>query len=346
MTDEYNRAIHYLRISLTDRCNLRCRYCMPAEGVRLLPRAQILQGEEILRLARIFAGLGVDRLRLTGGEPLLRGDILPIVQGLRDIDGIRFLGLTTNGILLEEKLSALAGAGLDGVNISLDTLDPDRYALLTRQSTRDGCLAKVLSSIDATLTRPGLVVKLNCVLAPGGSMEDWLALAHMAKDRPLHVRFIEWMPLSNPAEAGQALPAGSATTPPRGTELLAALTERFGALSPLPQGDGGPAERWQAAGWQGTLGIIHPMSQCFCQDCNRLRLTATGDLKLCLFYDEGVALKPLLRNGARDEDIKAAILQAVARKPRQHGGKPAALDDSQSVHGLIARPEGMNQIGG
>lgn len=333
MKDSYGRSIEYLRVSLTDRCNLRCGYCVPQEEVPLLPSNEILQYEEIERLVRIMAGLGVRRVRLTGGEPLMRKDVERVAAGIRKTKEIGFLGLTTNGILLPEKAKALLEAGIDGVNISLDTTNAARYQLFTRRDLFD----KAMQGIETALGLPFASVKVNCVLSPESLPDDWLGVVALAKQNQLDVRLIEWMPMAGDAKK----------EPLRAPQVLEMLAERFGPLTPMRQKElAGPAEYWQAEGFAGRIGIIRAMSNCFCEGCNRVRLTAVGDLKLCLFYDEGIALKPLLRGGESDVEIAREIVQAVGQKPRRHQGKKLEAENLKTETGLIDRPCGMYRVGG
>lgn len=328
MKDSWGRRLHYLRISVTDRCNLRCRYCMPADGIEQLSHDEILRFDEILRLARILTGLGVDRIRLTGGEPLVRKGLPALAKDLKQMEGISFLGLTTNGTLLPPLAEELLEAGVDGLNISLDTLDPERY----RKMTRCGNLDSALRGLEKAVSLGFPKVKVNCVLSPESTVEDWLGVTALAKELPVDVRLIEWMPM-----AGEEQPGGV-----RRDAALEILRQSHGELTPLESdASGGPAQYFKIGGFRGRLGIISAMSRHFCGRCNRLRLTSTGDLKLCLFYDAALPLKPLLRQGAGDEKITAAILAAVKEKPRQHCGRVISDEKSNGKHNT-----GMYRIGG
>ena len=330
--DAYGRRLNYLRLSVTDRCNLRCRYCMPEEGVQLLSHTDILQYDEILRILRVMVSLGVDRVRLTGGEPLVRRDIVRLASGIKEIPGIRFLGLTTNGVLLGPMAQALYQAGVDGLNISLDTVDPKRFIDVTRRDN----LTQVWEGLQQALAVGFSRVKLNCVLAPGSIPADWLQVVALAKDLPVDVRLIEWMPVADGIDAGGI----------NADEALQIIEEHFGLLSPVQtQRDAGPARYWQISGFSGRLCIISAMTHNFCGDCNRLRMTATGNLKLCLFYDTGIPLKALIRGGASDEALAQAIREAVQSKPKQHWGIKKRREDG--VDGpLIERTCGMYDLGG
>ena len=302
MIDSLGRNIDYLRISVTDRCSLRCTYCMPEDGVQWLPHTEILRYEELLRLVRIFVSLGITKFKLTGGEPLVRKGLADFIRSMRAIDGVQSVTLTTNGVDLKNQLPALLDAGIDGINLSLDTLDRARFA----ERTRRDCLPQVLEGLDAALAVPGLNFKLNCV-SMAGAEEDWIALAALAKDRPLTVRFIELMPIG----------MGQGSAPCTEAEVSAALERVYGPLTPYdtPLGNG-PAHYCSLPGFEGKIGFISAVSHQFCDRCNRVRLTASGYLKTCLQYDVGAALAPLLKES--DDVIRAAIEDAVSRKPVSH----------------------------
>ena len=304
MFDSTRREIHYLRLSVTDLCNLRCRYCMP-DGVEKLEREAVLTYEEFLRLAALFAQCGIDTVRVTGGEPLVRKNVAQLVAGLKDIPGIRKVTMTTNGILLAQQLPALLAAGLDSVNISLDTLRPEVF----RQITARDDFAAVQAGLQAAL-ESGIPVKLNCVPQAGvneGELED---LAALAENRPLQVRFIEMMPIGY----GAAMPCIS------GPELRQRFARRWPELQPLTEaafGDG-PAVYYTVPGWQGSIGFIAAVHGKFCASCNRVRLTSQGFLRPCLASEAGCDLRALLRSGADDTQLLAAIRETIWAKPREH----------------------------
>ena len=307
MFDSKGRKIHYLRLSVTDLCNLRCRYCMP-DGVDKLEREDILTYEEFLRLATLFARCGVDTVRVTGGEPLVRKGVEQLVKGLKAIPGIRKVTMTTNAVLLEQQLPALLEAGLDSVNISLDTLDPALFAKITARDE----FAAVQAGIHAAL-ESGIPVKLNCVPQVGVNEGELEALAALAQDKPLQVRFIEMMPIGY----GAAMPCIS------GPELLARFRRRWPELAPLPGaacaalGDG-PAVYYTVPGWKGDIGFIAAVHGKFCASCNRVRLTSQGFLRPCLASETGCDLRTLLRGGAADEELLQAIRETIWSKPREH----------------------------
>ena len=307
MFDAKGRTIHYLRLSVTDLCNLRCRYCMP-DGVEKLEREDILTYEEFLRLAALFAQCGVDTVRVTGGEPLVRKGVDHLVAQLKVIPGIRRVTMTTNGVLLAQQMPALLAAGLDSVNISLDTLSPEVFARITARDE----FANVLAGIHAAL-ESGLTVKLNCVPQVGVNEGELENLAALAEDKPLQVRFIEMMPIGY----GAAMPCIS------GPDLLARFQKRWPELAPLSRQDAaaigdGPAVYYTAPGWQGSVGFIAAVHGKFCASCNRVRLTSQGFLRPCLASEAGCDLKTLLRGGASDEELLKAIRTTIWEKPQEH----------------------------
>lgn len=337
MKDSHGRTIDYLRISLTDRCNLRCIYCMPAEGISQVPHDSMLSYDEILRFVRIAAEAGVRRVRLTGGEPLVRKGVVDLVRELHAIDGIRDISLTTNGILLPKYLPELVDAGLSRVNISMDTLDPAQYT----EVTRGGKLDDVLAGIDAALKAGINPVKVNAV-AVRSLNQDFYAFARMSVDRPLHMRFIEYMPVGDSSGVcGHGWGEQDVISCEEIRESInsAARANNTPELVPVegsskPEG-GGPARYWQFPNAQGTVGFISPLSRHFCGECNRLRLTSTGMLRPCLFSDDEFDARSVLRSGS-DSDVRALLQQALGAKPEEH---------TQGDH-ANATQVGMNQIGG
>ena len=318
MFDSTRREIHYLRLSVTDLCNLRCRYCMP-DGVEKLEREAVLTYEEFLRLAALFAQCGIDTVRVTGGEPLVRKNVAQLVAGLKAIPGIRKVTMTTNGILLAQQLPALLAAGLDSVNISLDTLRPEVF----RQITARDDFAAVQAGLQAAL-ESGLPVKLNCVPQAGvneGELED---LAALAENRPLQVRFIEMMPIGY----GAAMPCIS------GPELRQRFARRWPELQPLTEAafGNGPAVYYTVPGWQGSIGFIAAVHGKFCASCNRVRLTSQGFLRPCLASEAGCDLRALLRSGADDTQLLAAIRETIWAKPREHHFEDSSMPATRGMY--------------
>lgn len=303
MTDQYGRPVRYLRISLTDRCNLRCRYCMPEQGVDLCAHADLLRYEEIVAIARAALDCGIDTFKLTGGEPLVRRGVPVLVAALKELPGTRQVTLTTNGLLLGDQLDALVAAGLDAVNVSLDTLDETQYHTLTRRAFAPGAVVDTVRAAARVLP-----VKINAVLLPE-TADQWLPLARLAADPGVDVRFIEQMPIGK----GEADPGLA------GDKVLAALRQAWPDLAPCnePRGNG-PAHYYKSAGLTGRIGFIDAVSHRFCASCNRLRLTCTGMLRPCLCYDDGTDLRALLRSGAGPDKLKNAVEQAIAAKPEGH----------------------------
>ncbi len=307
LVDTFGRTHTNLRISVTDRCNLRCVYCMP-ETATFLPTAELLTFDEIERIVRVAASLGVDHLRLTGGEPLARPRLPDLVARLTAIPGIRDLSLTTNGILLAPVAQALRDSGLSRINISLDTLDPDRFRQWTR---RDG-LDRVLDGIHAARRANLFPIKLNAVAIRDRSEPDVVPLARFAREHGLELRFIEYMPLD-------ADDAWSREEVLSAAELLDLLSEAFGPLDPSPDQDPrAPATDYDYQDGGGRVGLIASVSRPFCQTCNRLRLTAEGKLRNCLFALDETDLRPLLRRGAPDSDLAEALSRSVLDKAAGH----------------------------
>lgn len=304
MTDAYGRTIDYLRISVTDRCNLRCVYCMPSRGVEWVPHAQILSFEEILRICHILAAQGIRKVKVTGGEPLVRKGTVGFIQSLKTVKGIDQVTMTSNGVLLEDYLDELTDIGLNALNISLDTLEPDAFRRITLCEGFD----RVLAAVGHAVSR-GLPVKVNCVPIRELNGSELTRIAALARDNNITVRFIELMPMGR----------GNAFEPVLSDEVFAMLEREYGALTPFSGKLGnGPAAYYTVEGFQGKLGFISAVSHEFCSNCNRLRLTSDGFLKPCLSADVGLDLRPLLRGGASDAEIEREMEQLVAQKPLRH----------------------------
>lgn len=304
MRDTYQREINYLRISVTDRCNLRCRYCMPETGVKLKPAGEILTLEEIARLVGVAATLGVKKIRITGGEPLVRKGLPSLIAQIDEVPGIEEITLTTNGIFLARMAAELKNCGLDRVNISLDTLKPERFRYITRR----GELNKVLEGIEQALKNGLTPVKLNVVVTRDFNLDEVVDFARLTTEYPLHVRFIELMPIGQSSGEG-LVPSDE-------------VKELISRVYLLQKGQGvpgnGPADYYQIPGAPGSIGLITAMSHNFCKQCNRLRLTADGRLRPCLEKNLEFDVKDLLRAGGSDEEIRQVFLQAVASKPEHH----------------------------
>lgn len=333
MKDHLGRTIEYLRISLTDRCNYRCIYCMPEEGVVSLPHDEILRIEEIAHLVRIAAGMGIKSVRLTGGEPLVRKGVVDLVHDVANTPGIENVSLTTNGVLLPRMADDLKRAGLSRVNISLDTLDEDQFAYITRR----GHLHETLDGIEAALKAGFDPVKINAVTVRSLN-QDFLAFARLSVDRPLHVRFIEYMPVGDSAGAtGCGWGPQDVVPNEEVLESINAAAREAGLPELVPAGDDkplgwGPARYWEFPGAKGTVGFISAMSNHFCAQCNRVRLTADGKLRPCLFSDTELDVREALRAGD-DDGVRAAFAEALRIKPDEH-------------HNKVGTERNMSQIGG
>ncbi|XP_010975593.1 molybdenum cofactor biosynthesis protein 1 isoform X2 [Camelus dromedarius] len=308
LTDSFGRRHIYLRISLTEKCNLRCQYCMPEEGVPLTPKADLLTTEEILTLARLFVKEGVDKIRLTGGEPLIRPDVVNIVAQLRQLEGLRTIGITTNGINLARLLPQLQKAGLSAINISLDTLVPAKFEFIVR---RKG-FHKVMEGIHKAIELGYSPVKVNCVVMRGLNEDELLDFVALTKGLPLDVRFIEYMPFDGNKWNFKKMVSYK--------EMLDTLRQRWPELEKLPEEESSTAKAFKIPGFQGQVSFITSMSEHFCGTCNRLRITADGNLKVCLFGNSEVSLRDHLRAGASEEELLSIIGAAVGRKKRQHAG--------------------------
>ncbi len=301
MVDSRERQINYMRLSVTDRCNLRCRYCMPAGGVEPVEHGELLRYEELLRLAALAVELGITRFKITGGEPLVRRGCVDLITELKRLPGVEQVTLTTNGILLPTCLEQLAAAGIDGVNISLDTLDPAQYQTITRSSCH---VEDVVAAAEACSKR--LPTKLNAVLLPE-TADQIIPLAELAERLELDVRFIETMPMDGGLRETESPP------------VLERLKERWPDLAPTAERRGnGPARYWGSPALRGRIGLIQALSHAFCESCNRVRLTSTGTLLPCLFYDRGADLRALLRSGAADGEVRRVMEDIIFRKPAGH----------------------------
>ena len=323
--DRFGRKIHYLRISLTDHCNLRCIYCMPEE-MTFRPPAEMMQDDEVLLLTRLFADLGFDKIRLTGGEPTVRAHIVEIVRGIASTPGIRHVTLTTNGVLLSRLSKPLASAGLERVNVSIDTLNPAKFKRLTRGGDIEDVWEGILAAESAGL-KP---VKLNAVVVRGYNEEDVVDLARLTRDHAWQVRFIEMMPFAGPSD----LQTGQVVT---AKEIQQRIED---ALGPLFASNGGQldgeARIFRLPDAAGDIGFVSSISAPFCADCSRARLTSDGILRMCLLKDYEIDLLTPLRAGAKLDDLRAMVLEAVWNKPWGHN----------LASGEIPLKRAMSEIGG
>jgi cyclic pyranopterin phosphate synthase len=323
--DRFGRNIHYLRISLTDHCNLRCIYCMP-EDMTFRPNADLMQDGEIMVFARLFASLGFDKIRLTGGEPTVRANVVDIVRGIASTEGIRSVSMTTNGLLLKKLAQPLADAGLQRVNVSIDTLDPAKFKRLTRWGKLDEVWEGILAAEKAGLTP----VKLNAVVVKGYNEDDVVDLAALTIDHPWQMRFIEMMPFAGATDVqiNQVITM---------KQIRGTIESEFGQLESANGGKlDGEAQVFHIPGAKGDVGFISSVTQPFCSACTRARLTSDGKLRLCLLREKEVDLLTPLRAGATEEELRRLLLDGVWEKPWGHG-----LAD-----GVIPLNRIMNEIGG
>ncbi len=325
MKDSYGREIHYLRVSLTDRCNFRCVYCMPAQGNHFVPLPHMLTDDELVRLIRIAATLGFDRVRLTGGEPTIRPNLVGIVEGIAKTPGIHEIAMTTNAVKLEQLAEPLARVGLKRVNISIDTLDAERF----HQMTRFGQLEHVWRGIMAAERADLKPIKLNSVIVRGFNEDDIIDLARLTFDYDWDMRFIEVMPLGSLADfqMDSVVPVA---------EMKSRIENTLGALEPISWDGHNPARPYRLRGGRGTLGFISSVTEPFCAGCDRMRLNADGRMRLCLLRDDEVDLLTPLRAGAADDELRALMSGGVYRKPWGHG----------LAQNVIAASRIMSQIGG
>lgn len=307
LIDSFDRRISYLRLSVTDRCDFRCQYCM-AETMTFLPRGQVLTIEELLRTARLFTELGVKKIRVTGGEPLIRRGVGELFVGLGKLPGLDTLALTTNGSHLSEQAAGLSAAGVRSINISLDSLNPTRFEAITRI----GKLSTVLEGIDAAIASGFERIRLNAVILNGLNHDEVVTLTHFALSKQIHIAFIEEMPLGQVNLGGKQLEYVS-------SDSIKSELETHFELQPLVSRDSsGPSRDYLIAGSQTQVGFISPHSHNFCAECNRLRVSAEGRLLMCLGNEESIDLRDLLRSGRSDDEIKSTIIDSLAIKPERH----------------------------
>ena len=326
MTDNFGRNIDYIRISITDRCNLRCVYCMPEEGVESVAHNDILKFDEILRICRVLAKNGLKSVKITGGEPLVRRGAANLIKQIKDIDGIESVTITTNGVLLTEQYHNLVGAGADSITVSLDTLDREKYAQLTRRDE----LERVLKGIALAQKENKVRLKINVVPVYGLDEKEIVSMVRFAKDTDTDVRFIEVMPI------------GSGTEFETVTEddIKKVIEKHYGKLTLYSEKRGnGPSVHYSLEGFKGKIGFISAVSHKFCDKCNRVRLTADGHLKTCLQFEAGVDLKPCLREGGTDKDLEAMLLKGISLKPKSHRFDEKDYFENREIRN-------MSQIGG
>ena len=307
LADGFARQHVYLRISLVEQCNLRCNYCMPEEGLDWTPTDEILTTEEIIRLARLFVAEGVTKIRLTGGEPLLRHGVESIAEAIGQLEGLETLAITTNGLLLPKKFERLQNAGVNLINISLDTLRPERFEAVTRRKGFD----LVMQAIDEAIARGYDPVKVNCVVMKGVNDDELLDFVAWTRDQPIEVRFIEFMPFDGNRWDDSRLLSY--------TEMRERIETHY-PLERLADGPNETSKTFRVPGHRGRVGFITSMTEHFCEGCNRLRITADGHLKVCLFGSAEISLRDAMRQGVTDEDLMGIVSAAIGRKRARHAG--------------------------
>lgn len=325
MKDSFDREIDYLRISVTDRCNLRCTYCMPEEGINCMKHEDILRFEEIYKIVKVCTKVGIKKVKITGGEPLVRRGVLHLVKDIKLMDGIEQVTLTTNGVLITKYKEEILNSNLDGINISLDSLNRDTYSKITRRDNLEDVLKGIQFCLDM-----GIKTKINCVVMKQTNSKELVNIANLAKDKDLCVRFIELMPIG----------IGQQNETISNKDVFMLCEEKFGKLIPDDKKHGnGPAVYYKPKDFVGSIGFISALSNCFCKDCNRIRLTADGFLKLCLQYDSGINVKKLVRSGTSSVELAKILREQIYKKPRQHSFED--YTDKNHIECKI-----MSQIGG
>ncbi|PLB44631.1 molybdenum cofactor biosynthesis pathway protein [Aspergillus steynii IBT 23096] len=332
LTDTFNRQHDYLRISVTERCNLRCLYCMPEEGVQLSPPARLLTSPEIVYLSSLFVSQGVTKIRLTGGEPTVRKDIVPLMQSIGDLrrNGLRELCLTTNGISLHRKLEPMVEAGLTGVNLSLDTLDPFQFQLMTRRKGLDAVMKSIDKILELNKSGAGIKLKINCVVMRGLNDREILPFVEMGRESPVEVRFIEYMPFDGNKWNQHKMVSYQ--------EMLAIIREKYPALEKVADHKNDTSKTYQVPGFEGRIGFITSMTHNFCGTCNRLRITCDGNLKVCLFGNSEVSLRDIIRKENNGEPIDEATLRELRlleAVPRASGEESLASQREQELLDII-----------
>lgn len=327
--DQFQRKIDYLRLSITDRCNLRCVYCMPEEGLKFFPKDKIMSQDEIIQLVKNFAKMGITKVRLTGGEPLLRRDLPEIIQRIRQISEINDISITTNGTALKYQAKKLKEAGLDRLNISLDTFNPAVY----KKMTRGGNIKHVLQGIAAAERAGFKIIKVNTVVVRGENDQEVMDFINYTKDHPINVRFIEYMPI------GQEISDWKKEYVPL-TSIFNKCREAGLTYEPLSLPGNGPADNYQIKGYRGSFGLIHPISERFCESCDRLRITSDGYVKACLYWNEELNIRPVINDFAA---FKEVVQKALNNKPLNH---EMAMKNVHQIINPAPTWRHMSQIGG
>jgi molybdenum cofactor biosynthesis protein A len=323
--DQYNRPINYLRLAVTDRCNLRCSYCMPEHGMKFLHKSAILSFEEMLRIGEITAKMGVNKVRITGGEPFVRNNLMDFLWKLSEIEGINEIALTTNGVLTAQYLPDLKALGINTINLSLDTLDKKRFYEITKRDEYDAVMASLYKMIEM-----GFAVKINAVIMDSQNTDDILSLTEFTKSNPVSVRFIEEMPFN-----------GNGANAPTLTwdyiKILNEIKTKYSDIEKVKDEKYSTSYNYSIPGHKGNIGLIAAYSRTFCGTCNRIRITAQGELKTCLYQHDGISIKNLLRKGYSDEAIESILYQTIQKRPKDGF-------EAENLGPIIS--ESMSAIGG
>ncbi|MEI3791274.1 MULTISPECIES: GTP 3',8-cyclase MoaA [unclassified Chryseobacterium] len=303
LTDQFGRSINYLRLAIVDRCNLRCTYCMPENGLTWIKQKELMTDEEMLRICSVFTELGVDKIRITGGEPFVRKNSIELIQNISQLDGLTDLSITTNGLLTEQYIPQLKKFGIKSVNLSLDTLDKERFFRITRRNSFD----QVMKTLDSLLQHH-IKVKINTVVMEGENTEDIIPLVMLAKELPVDVRFIEEMPF-NGSDTDISLKWNF-------TQIYSYIKDHFPEIQKTDDPKSSTSYSYKIPGFAGNIGIIAAYTRSFCGDCNRIRITPSGILRTCLYEGTGVNLKDEIRMGKTDEELKNIIISSIHKKPK------------------------------
>jgi molybdenum cofactor biosynthesis protein A len=328
LTDNHGRIINYLRLGVTDRCNLRCAYCMPEEGIDWLSKTELMTYEEMLRLCSLLAEMGIQKIRITGGEPFIRKEILSFLAALTKLRGIQEISVTTNGVLTAPFVPELKKIGIHSINLSLDTLDRNRFISITHRDE----LSSVLKTLEELL-KNDIAIKINAVVMEGHNIADIIPLAGLTKNLPVSVRFIEEMPFNGGKDRSRELHWDH-------LRILRIITREFPTMQKMPDPPNSTSCNYHIPGYRGNIGIIAAYTRTFCGTCNRLRITPQGRLKACLYDDDGIDLKKVMREGINDKDLKAILISAISRKEKD-GWKAEKM---RSREGMVQ--QSMASIGG
>ena len=331
LKDLFSRTVSYLRLSLTDRCNLKCLYCIPKQEYSLCPSSlthnDLLSYEELLRVVRVAVAMGISKLRITGGEPLIRKNVIPFIEQLAEIDNLNDIRITTNGVLLEKFAAPLAAAGIRKINISLDTLQPERFARITGKD----CFARVWQGIERAQAAGFSPIKLNTVVMRGVNDDELEDFVRMSQDTAMEIRFIEFMPIGSASGWDKKLYMSS-------DEIMERISQQSKLLPMSRESADGPATMFRAGkDAKGKVGFISPISHRFCDQCNRLRLTSEGRLRSCLLDDREIDLRSVLRQRGSDQDIRQALVAAVRNKPKGHQMEDRLQNQGENCHGRMSR---------